>query len=386
MTPAARAAAAIEILDAIVAGAAAEPVLTRWARQNRYAGSKDRAALRDIVFDALRNWRSDAVRGGGTSGRLRLLGRLRADGVDPDSIFSGARYAPAPLTDEERAEGARPTAHGDRWNLPDWMLPRFEESLGAEAEWSANLLTKRAPITLRANASKTTVDALIATLATEGITAEANPMSSYALTVTHDTRKLRLSNAFQAGLFEFQDAASQAVVDTIPPAERALDYCAGGGGKALALAARGCRVVAHDVDPARMVDIPDRAARAGADVPICSPTELARNERFDIVLVDAPCSGSGAWRRAPEGKWRLTPKRLQELCELQVRIAVQASEFVSESGILAYATCSLFASENEDQISAILNRLPEWSCVLQKRWNVSAHGDGFFVAHFQRVV
>jgi 16S rRNA (cytosine967-C5)-methyltransferase len=215
-----------------------------------------------------------------------------------------------------------------------------------------------------------------------GITAEPNPLSQTALRVVSGSRKVRNSPAYRDGFVELQDASSQAVVDALPQAVRVLDYCAGGGGKALAIAARsGIQVFAHDVDPARMGDIPARAARAGAQITPLDGSALARQAPFDLVLVDAPCSGSGSWRRAPEAKWRLTPEQLEQTMALQDRILDAASALVGEGGMLAYATCSILSAENIDRVDAFIARHPHWDCIWSRHFAVSDLGDGFFTAH-----
>lgn len=179
---------------------------------------------------------------------------------------------------------------------------------------------------------------------------------------------------------ELQDAASQAVVEALPliPGQRVLDYCAGGGGKALALAARGAEVVAHDISAARMRDIPARAERAGVRVEVA--TEAGRLGRFPLVLVDAPCSGSGSWRRAPEGKWLLTEARLATLRDMQADILAAACRRVAPGGILAYATCSLLEEENGDRIRDFLSRERGWRQSFARSLSPLEGGDGFYLA------
>lgn len=381
MTPGARVAAAIEIIDDILAGQAAEQALTRWARGSRFAGSKDRAAVRDLVFAALRTWRSDAVLGGGEDGRARMIGRLRAEGADIEALFDNAGHAPALLTEEEQQAGAAPTGIGDRWNLPEWLLPQWQAALGDAAEATALIAQDRAPITLRVNTRLCSVADVVSALESEQVLTEANSLSPTALTVLSNPRRVRQSQAYTDGWIEMQDAASQAVVDAIPDGTRALDYCAGGGGKALALAARGFTVWAHDIAPGRMADIPDRAERAAVQIRVVAPDQLPAKEKFDVVLCDAPCSGSGAWRRSPEGKWALTQGRLDELNSIQDEILDTAMTHLATGGTLVYVTCSVLKCENEDRIAAFLERHPGWTCDLQKRWDISAGGDGFFTAH-----
>lgn len=166
---------------------------------------------------------------------------------------------------------------------------------------------------------------------------------------------------------------------------RVIDYCAGGGGKALALAAdTGRQVFAHDIDPGRMADLPARATRAGATITPLAGNEVAETAPFDVVLCDAPCSGSGAWRRAPEGKWTLTAERLAALIDLQDDILDRAASLTAPGGTLAYATCSVFRVENEDRTAAFIARHPGWRCTFERRFDVGPEGDGFYTAHLMR--
>ncbi|UWR62203.1 RsmB/NOP family class I SAM-dependent RNA methyltransferase [Phaeobacter inhibens] len=399
MTPAARRQAAIEILDHILTGEPAEKALTAWARRSRFAGSKDRAAVRDHVFAALRCLRSYAALGGGggageisdsnTTGRQLMLGALRAEGVDVAEIFNGVGHAPAPLEPaEEAAISTAPQMQPtEALDIPDWLWPAFAASLGDAAEAAARALQQRAPVHLRVNQRKTDRDAALIALSEEGILAEAHPAADTALSVTEGARKLRNSSAYLTGLVELQDAASQAVIKALPLADgqRVLDFCAGGGGKSLAIAARGnLAVFAHDIAPQRMKDLPTRADRAGAAVTVLAPDDVAAKAPFDLVLCDAPCSGSGSWRRAPEGKWRLTQARLDDLCQTQAQILHNASQLVAPGGTLAYATCSMLNAENGDQVAAFLAGNPDWQLQQDHGWQVHGGTDGFYVAVLSR--
>lgn len=383
MTPAARWAAAATVLDQIEAGEPAEKALTTWARKSRFAGSRDRAAIRDHVFDILRCWRSTAALGGGTTGRARVLGRVRQIGEDPDMVFTGDGYALAPLTDAERSAGEQPVAAA-ACDLPDWIYDICANDLGEDIHATAEALRHRAAVFLRVNLLKADRNSAQSALAAEGIITQPHPLSDTALEVTEGARKVAQSRAFQTGLVELQDVASQAVVDALPvrPGQRCLDYCAGGGGKTLALAARlKGPVDAHDADPRRMSDLPNRAERAGAQVAtVARPKGL-----YDLVLCDVPCSGNGSWRRAPEGKWRLTPDRLQAVTQVQADILDHVAGLVAPDGTLAYATCSMLWRENEDQITRFLARHEEWTCTTQTRFGLEAGGDGFFVAILTRI-
>ncbi|WP_299030305.1 RsmB/NOP family class I SAM-dependent RNA methyltransferase [uncultured Sulfitobacter sp.] len=385
MTPAARVAAAIEILDIIGDGAPAEQVLTRWGRGNRFAGSKDRAAIRDYVFDVLRQKRSVAWLGRAATGRGLMIGLLRAQGVDPADLFTGEGHAPAPLADYEIEPPVGQMPAEVAMNLPDWLADRFQASLGEQTASAALILQSRAPVTLRLNTSKTNTSEVMLMLEGAGVEVTPNPLASTALTVTEGARKIRNSTAYQEGFVELQDASSQAIVDALPDGARVLDYCAGGGGKTLALAARGADAVfAHDADPARMRDLPLRAARAEAEITQLGTSDLARNGPYDLVLVDAPCSGSGSWRRAPEAKWNLTPAQLASTLALQDQILDDAQALVGVGGTLAYATCSILDEENKMRIEAFLGRHSGWKCNWSKTYPISAEGDGFYTAHLTR--
>lgn len=384
MTPGARVAAAIDILDDVMSGEPPERVLTRWGRQNRYAGSKDRAAVRDHVFDVLRRRRIVAHLGGGTSGRRLMIGMLKTQGTDPASLFTGEGHAPSPLTQDEAQWDPPEPSKAVRWNLPDWIVPEFERSLNEKAEDTALALQSRAPVVLRVNTARCDAANAIASLAEDGIDVEPNELSDAALTVTSGERRIRQSVAYQSGLVELQDASSQAVVDLLPNATHVLDYCAGGGGKALAIAARfGGTIFAHDIDPKRMIDIPNRARRANANIRCLDTKSVDQHAPYDLVLCDAPCSGSGAWRRSPDGKWSLTQQKLTQLTTIQDAILDTAKHLVKPGGTLAYATCSVLRCENEDRVDAFLNNNSGWAAQLQKRFDVTPSGDGFFVTHLR---
>ncbi|MBO9449561.1 RsmB/NOP family class I SAM-dependent RNA methyltransferase [Tropicibacter sp. R16_0] len=389
MTPAARVQTAITILDEIGAGAPVEKALTGWARRSRYAGSKDRAAVRDHVFDVIRQRRSLAALGGGESGRHLMIGLCRRTGVVPDEMFNGAPHAPVELTDAERAGGRVPIEGSEAADLPNWLWPEFSASLGDKAAKAAEIMQTRAPVHLRVNVARTSREGAIEKLAAEGIDCIAHPVASTALEVIEGARRVHQSDAYKSGLIELQDAASQAVVESLPlePGMRVLDYCAGGGGKALALAAHaGVDVFAHDIAPQRMRDLPERASRAKAKVTVLTPSELGNAGKFDLVLADAPCSGSGSWRRAPAGKWQLTPARLEDLLETQLHVIETASQFAVADGAFAYATCSSLNVENSGRVDAFLDGNSGWALKSSQAWTVLDGADGFFVALLSRVL
>ena len=265
MTPAARMSAAIEVLDRVLAGAPVEQVLTNWARGARYAGSTDRAELRDIVFDCLRSRASFAALGGGLTGRGLVLGYARAMVDDPArDHFTGGPHAPVP-PDPVTDAGRDPTA-AEALNLPDWLQAPMQASLGDDFAPVMAAMAARAPVFLRVNPGKTSRHGAIQALEAEGITTEVVPGAELALQVQRGARRIKGSKAYAGGLIELQDLASQQVIEALPLADgmRVLDYCAGGGGKTLAMAARARLVLyAHDAAPRRMADLDPRSPHVG---------------------------------------------------------------------------------------------------------------------------
>jgi len=386
MRPGARVAAAISVLDEIEGGVPAEKALTGWARRSRFAGSGDRAAVRDHVYQVLRCRRSCACLGGGEDGRALMIGLLRAAGEDPQAFFTGQGHAPPPLSAAEHDAGAPPVTDGDRMDLPDWLIEPFRASLGNDAQAQAEALRGRAPVMLRVNRRSGNARHARTALAEEGILTDAHPVAETALKVTSGARRLANSRAYREGLVELQDGSGQAAMEIVgvPSGARVLDYCAGGGGKTLALGARlDADFFAHDANPRRLADIPARAARAGLNVKVLAQHELSAHGPYDAVICDVPCSGSGTWRRTPEAKWRLSAEGLARLLVTQDDILDAAWRLLAPGGVLVYATCSLLEDENEARVGAFLQRTPGTRHVLQRRWPVSGGGDGFFVALVQ---
>ena len=385
MTPGARVAAQIDILEAILSGVPAEKAMTNWARGNRFAGSKDRAALRDLVFQALRCRRSAGALPVPQSARAWAIGALRANGADPNEFFTGIAHAPAALS----ADDVTPLpSDRDRLDLQGWVIDLLTQQYGSEqtAEIGA-VLRHRAPITLRVNLQKTTRAQLKAELAKAEIETTLNPASDTALTVLSNPRRAVLQPCFEQGWFELQDAASQAVADAIPINGRVLDYCAGGGGKSLALAARsGSKIFAHDISAARMAEIGPRAARGGHDIEVISSQDLANLTKFDTVVCDLPCSGSGAWRRSPEGKWSLTSEDLQAFVLLQRDIIAKAITYLAPNACLALITCSIFEAENQGQRRFISDTFPELTFCSTEQYLPSATQDGLYLVIFKKGV
>lgn len=392
MTPPARVAAAIEIVDDWLAcGEGLDRILTRWGRAHRFAGSGDRHAIADLAYDAVRRMRSAAWVAGATEpagGRALLRGSLILDGADPAAFFTGERHAPARLAENERqpARSLASAPRAVRLDIPDWLGLELADM----PENALAALRERAPLDIRANLLKATPEQAIATLSVDGIEAAPAPLSPTALRVRSGQRRVAGSRAFRDGLVEIQDAASQAVGDLAAarPGETVLDLCAGGGGKTLALAAamqnRG-RLLAHDISPRRIAGLPDRAARAGARVDIVTTAELDRlRGSCGLVFVDAPCSGSGAWRRNPDAKWRLTPAALDAFTATQDSLLAQAAALARPGGRILYATCSIIPRENRARIDAFVARSPGWRLSASIA-PAPPEGDGFFAALLERV-
>ena len=401
MTPGARVQAATQIIDCWTSDDEAPGrVIANWGRANRYAGSGDRRAIADLVYDAVRRLRSAAWVAGAVenpSGRDLMLGNLILDGLDREAlaqIFSGARHAPAPLTGTEAARLGQPLDAAPRpirLDFPDWLSPQLEAIPDAALE----LTRRRAPLFLRVNLLRADRTAAIAALAAEQVVAKSGPLSPTCIEVVSGAHNVIRSCAYRDGLVEVQDAASQAAVDyaRAMPGDTVLDYCAGGGGKTLALAAamegRG-RLHAHDIAPRRLAQLDERARRAGVEVTLHEPGQgrsptAALAGRCDLVFVDAPCSGSGAWRRNPDAKWRLTAGQLAAYVQTQDTILAEAAAAVRPGGRLIYATCSMLRVENEERLGAFLaahanfraRRAPLVLTPLDG-------GDGFFACEFHR--
>lgn len=366
MTPAARLSAAIEILDHwLESGAPIDRILVDWGRARRFAGSRDRAAIADHVYEILRRRRSLLwPLGLEESGRSLVLGLVRAQGEDPEALFAGEGHAPAALTAAERKALAAPRpleAAPDpvRLDWPDWLWDEAQASLGARTAANLQALQGRAALDLRANLLLASREGAQAALRDEGIETRPLPLCATALRAPEGA-KIQTTRAYQEGLVEIQDAGSQAVAAASAPraGEVVLDYCAGGGGKSLALAAlmggEG-RIYAHDISARRMADLPIRAERAGARI-LLRPDLRGLEGACDHVFVDAPCSGSGAWSRNPDAKWRLTPQSLAALNRLQLEILEDSVRFLRPGGRISYVTCSLFAAENLRILEAFLAR------------------------------
>lgn len=408
MKPGPRIQAAIEILDQIQAqAAAADRVLQAWGRAHRFAGSGDRRAIADHVYAVLRGGR-------GGEARAAMLSHLRSTGLsaeDAAALFDGSPHAPAPLTEAERAAWDTATTDTDPLSIP------LHRAFGRDLDAELSALAARAPVDLRVNTLKANAATALESLAQEGILADPVALAPTALRVTHGAAQIEASYAYQSGLVEIQDAGSQAVamLADAHPGHAVLDLCAGAGGKTLSLAAqmqnRGT-ILATDIAPVRLNRVAARLARAGVRIamtqalaPDWVEAGAGPSGLFDRVVIDAPCSGSGTWRRNPETRARTTPQTLHQLARLQGAILDAAAPRVAPGGRLVYITCSLFAEEGEDVADAFAARHPGLTPIdaaplytaitglappagwgAYARLTPHRHGtDGFFAAIFKRM-
>lgn len=379
MTPAARLSAAIEVLDDIVQRRRpAADALKDWGLSRRFAGSKDRAAIASLVYDALRRRASSAFAMGADSSRALVLGMLAGlRGLSEPEIAqlcSGEQHAPAPLSAAESAELAGFDLAGApdwvRADVPEWLWPSFVAGFGEAAPAEGAALAGRAAVDIRVNRLKAARDEV--RMALDHLSPEIGALSPDALRFRPgpDGRgpSLQSEPGFFDGAFEIQDEGSQLVtlLSGAKPGDTVIDLCAGAGGKALALAAlmanRG-RLVATDLDSRRLAPLHDRLARSGAGiVEIRIPRSRGHEPladlagQADLVLVDAPCTGSGTWRRNPDAKWRVRPGALAERIKDQAQVLDRAARLVRPGGRIAYVTCSVLPEENDAAVEACLGR------------------------------
>ncbi|MBV9250140.1 MAG: RsmB/NOP family class I SAM-dependent RNA methyltransferase [Acetobacteraceae bacterium] len=430
MTPAARIAAAIELLDEIEAapGRPADAVANDFFRARRFIGSGDRRVVSERVWRVVRahrrlTWGLQRF-GGPVAPRLLLAASLLVEGWTfsaVDQSYSGGRFAPARLEGSEAGVLRQLEGHtldqpsmpqAVRLEVPDWLLPRLAARFGPALETEMYALMQPAPLDLRVNLLKATRNDARGLLAEEGLSAQPTRLSPWGLRI-EGRRPVTTGASFQSGLVEIQDEGSQLVAALVgaEPGMRVCDWCAGAGGKTLALsmtmANRG-QLVACDVSPSRLEGAVRRLRRAGvhnAERHLLEPGDKWAKRRagmFDRVLVDAPCTGTGTWRRNPDARLRLTEADLLELLPKQASILDSARALVRTGGRLIYATCSLLDDENEAQVNGFLARHSGFSLLpLPRAWTPEGpppcagdvlaltparHGtDGFFAAVLERV-
>lgn len=428
MRPGARIAAAIEILEEILNRH--QPVslaLQSWGKAHRFAGSGDRNAIGHMVYDALRRRASSAYILGSDAPRALVLGALRQRGLSAGEIAArctGEDHTPDALTEDEVARleasslaGAPVHVAGD---FPEWLSSSFEGAFGVAAAEEGRALSERAPADLRVNTLKATREKVLKALSDfKAVPARLSPVGVRVPAPEGDQRtpNLEAEAAFQAGWCEIQDEGSQivAAMTGAGPRMQVLDLCAGAGGKTLALGAamqNTGQIYAYDDDKHRLKPIFARIKRAGVrNVQILKAGDEAALDtlsgKFDRVLVDAPCTGTGTWRRRPDAKWRLKPQALADRIAEQKAVLARAVGMVKPGGRLIYVTCSILPEENGDQIAELLAMHPEfrllpfadvWREVLPGEPVSSADGseghllltparhetDGFFIAVLER--
>ena len=437
MNPAARTQAAIDLLDRLEEpdNIPADKMLADWGRQNRFAGSKDRSAIATKVYGVLRRrgqldwWLQRA--GGDISNRARLLvwymlrREMQMDRIEEN--FDGSKFGPEPLTEREKRvlieldgqqimHGCQPVAA--KGNVQDWLEEKLVRLYGNDVVSHLAAFNQEAPVDLRVNTLKTSRSAAMKALAEDGI--EVDPTRFSPIGLRLDKRQpLSGTKSFRDGLVEVQDEGSQlaALLADTRPGHKVVDFCCGAGGKSLAMAAemqnKG-RIIACDVSEARLKRATQRFKRAGVFTVECRTLSSERDKwikrragkldgGFDRVLVDAPCSGSGTWRRNPDQKWRTSQQDLDELAKLQTSILDSSARLVSPGGRLIYVTCSIFEEENEAQVETFLSQNSSFFLhPIHKIWgekfpspcptdadtlrlNPLDHGtDGFFVAVMER--
>jgi len=396
MTPAAQLSAAIELVETIDAQRVpAAKALKEWGTAHRYAGSGDRAAISGLIWDVLRRRASSAWIMDDDTPRARVLGMLKVErGLDVDAIAAlcdGGRFAPEPLTEGERAalasrslENAPAHIAGD---YPEWLDGYLAQVFGDARVAEATAMASRAPLDLRVNTLKAKREKILSSLAHLG--AQPTPWSPAGLRIEFgaDARNpgIHAEEDFIKGAIEVQDEGSQlaALLSAAKPGEQVIDLCAGAGGKTLALAAlmqgKG-RLIATDRDKRQLAPIHERLSRAGvhnADVrtPKGEGDTLGDiRASADLVLIDAPCTGTGTWRRNPDAKWRMRPGALEVRLRDQIEVLDRAAALVKPGGRIAYITCSVLVSENGEQVRAFVARHPDFA-VMPPSQTVTALGD-----------
>src|SRR3954469_19834411 len=385
MTPAARLSAAIELIEIIEAQRVpAAKALKDWGTSHRFAGSGDRAAIAGLVWDVLRRRASAAWVMEDDSPRARLLGMLKLeralDVATIEAFCDGSRFAPAPLTEAERnalasrtTEGAPSPVAGD---YPEWLDPYLAAVFGEDRAAEAATMASRAPLDLRVNTLKAGREKLLKSL--HHLNPTPTPWSPIGLRIAlgADARNpgIHAEEDFIKGGIEVQDEGSQlaALFSAAKPGEQVIDLCAGAGGKTLAVAAmmqgKG-RLIATDHDKRQLAPIYERLSRAGVhNADIRAPkgpndTLGDIHASADLVLIDAPCTGTGTWRRNPDAKWRMRPGALEVRLKDQAAVLDRAAALVKPGGRIAYITCSVLPPENGEQIRAFIARRPEFAIV-----------------------
>ncbi len=426
MTPAAQLQAVIELITHYEQGKAdgyrtgADVSFAFFMKQRRYIGAKDKKAIARLFYYVLRHQASlvwwAKQRNMTPNPRLKaLLGALFLDNLPAeriDALCGSDKYAPKPLSDKDRELMDDCAAHGQlihenmpdeaRYNAPDWVIEKFRKQYGDDAGHILEALMEEAPTDIRVNTIKTNREAVLGILEKAGINAEPTPHAPNGIRIKQRVA-LHTLEAFHAGLFDVQDEGSQLLASLVAakPKQRVIDFCAGAGGKTLAIAAnmnnKG-KILSWDVHAKRMKDLPKRLKRAGVDNAEVRQIESEHDsyikrhkESADWVLVDAPCSGTGTWRRNPDARWNITKDELRNLTQLQMSILESAARLVKDGGALVYGTCSLLPEENNKLVEHFLAKYPHFSLEQPASFPIECgamialtpyhhHTDGFFAA------
>lgn len=405
MTPAARVAAAIDIIGEIEQGLRpADDIVRAWARAHRFAGSKDRRAITQQVYSVLRR-RGVYEKAANADPRALVMadlvlgaGNARDDVV---ALFSGERYSPPPLNDDEQTLLSKLMSQAGvelpAYDVPDFLMPQLKAAFGDNLECALAALDRPAPMDLRVNTLKATRDDVASMLVKSGIETSPTPYSPIGLRVL-GTHLITGTDAYKQGLVEPMDEGSQlaALAVGAKPGMQVLDMCAGAGGKSLALTARmenTGQIYATDVDARRLGNLAPRMKRAGArNIQLLPWPQDGSFEalagKCDRVLLDVPCSGAGSWRRHPELKWRTNSEDLDQLAKTQASLLRRAAPLVKPGGQLIYVTCSVLPQENQVRIDEFLAEHAEYSVVdvtFDRHLAPHTHGtDGYFICCLER--
>ncbi|MEJ8475963.1 RsmB/NOP family class I SAM-dependent RNA methyltransferase [Roseibium algae] len=379
-----RLSAAIEVLTEVeTRHRPVQPALRDWGTSHRFAGSGDRTVIGNLVFDALRHKSSLTARTGSSEPRMQILGTYVfawGNGIDRlKEVLGEDPHSPEALNEAEESalanesvDDLEPEVAAD---VPAWLWPYFEAAFGDNAVNEGKALATRAPIDLRTNSLKSDREKLLKRLA--HVNAEATSITPTALRIKAKPGASRMPHVqaeegYRKGWFELQDEASQiaAALACAKPGEQVLDLCAGGGGKTLALAAtmdnKG-QIYAYDSDRLRLAPIHERLQRSSVrNVQVRDPASSNLDplkEAMDLVFIDAPCTGTGVWRRRPDSKWKLSEKALADRLEEQRKVLDTAKEFVKLGGRIAYVTCSILPQENGDQVKRFLAENSDFEAV-----------------------
>lgn len=430
MLASSRVAASIDVLADILAHRRpAQDALKDWGLKNRYAGSKDRAAIAALVYDALRCKSSAAAQMGADSPRAIIIGCLvqkrDASLAEIEALFNGERHAPSPLSlDEKRSIASQNLSHAPesvRANCPEWLYDDLAKQFGVSAQEEVSALSTRAPFDIRVNALKHDRAEVVQELS--HLKHEETPISNYGLRFFQNdygqAPALESEGIFRLGGYEIQDEGSQIVslLTGAKAGDMVIDLCAGAGGKSLALAAMmGNQGAIHatDIDRRRLASLYERKERSGASIIAIHPPFSSTDEplepflgKADLAVIDAPCTGTGVWRRNPDAKWRMRPNALAARQRDQDKVLARGAGFVKSGGRMAYITCSLLPAENDERIEHFLGQHSDFTVLpadqivqqakhlnLAGRYHKTQHGllltphktgtDGFYFCMMQR--